>query len=543
MPSFIRMDHGPRSGRGGRRPSLFRWLALVVACLFVAVLPAFGGEREILIKVAQYPRTLEFTCADGAAWALGGRTGQIKPGAKGLIQGTLAARAVKRFHVVVADLPRGEAAKLDDVAAGWKAAGWPLHTLELGKAFTGPDGATPVADGRRLLLAISVSDDPAPAEALVASLTAAGETCRVHEEVIHLAQGSVTLKVDGEVQATGQELVLEPTQLVRLYKVEYAVGYPWHGFADRDYRGRLHVRWGAHDALDCILQHDLDAVLAGIVPSEISAKAETAALQAQAVAARGEIMAMIGVRHAAEGFDTCAEQHCQVYNGETAYVAPIAQKIAPTRGLVLAKPDGAVLSAVYSSNCGGHSEANHLVWSTQPDPILGGIWDAATPPALDLTEEEQAGVFIKTPPAGCFCNDPTVEGGDKFRWTKAIGATDWKAIEGQLGVGRIKKVTDIARGFSGRIYQMTFVGESGNKTVKKELAIRQLLGSLRSSCFVAAWKRDAAGFITGVDLTGAGFGHGVGMCQTGAQAQAKRGWTFDRILSHFYPGSRLKQWY
>ncbi|RCK81163.1 MAG: Amidase enhancer [Candidatus Ozemobacter sibiricus] len=517
-------------------------LALGLVGLGLAAVPLAAGERQILIKVAQYPRSLDFLCLDGADWALGGRTGKIAPGARGQITGVLTARALLRHHVVVADVPLAETGKLDALTQPWQAAGWPVHRLTLGQTFTGPDGM-PLADNRRALAAIAVFDEPAPAQALVASLTAAGETATVYDEVVHLAQGLITLKVNGETLATGQELSLRLQGLIRLYRVEYAVGYPWHGFADRDYRGRLLVRWGAHDALDCILQQDLDRVLAGIVPSEISAKAETGALQAQAVAARGEIMASIGIRHAAEGFDTCSEQHCQVYNGETVHVASIAPKIEPTRGLVLVKPNGAVLNAVYSSNCGGHTEANHLVWTTTPEPILAGRWDAPAAPALDLSEEEQVGVFIRQPPAGCFCNDPTVEGGDKFRWTKTITGSDWKAIEDKLGLGRIKQVTDLARGFSGRIYQMTFIGEKGRTTVNKELTIRQLLGSLRSSCFIAEWQRDAAGFITGVELHGAGFGHGVGMCQTGAQALAKRGWTFDRILAHYYPGSLLKAWY
>ncbi len=517
---------------------------LTLALALMAVVPCHvdAGERQILIKVAQYPRSLEFLCLDGADWALGGRSGKIAPGVKGQITGVLSARAVLRHHVVIADVPLAEPTKLDALTLPWKAAGWPVHRLPLGQTFTGPDGG-PVADGRRLLAAIAVFDEAGPARDLVASLTAAGETATVHDEVIHLAQGQVTLKVGGETLATGQELSLQAAGLLRLYNVEYAVGYPWHGFADRDYRGRLLVRWGAHNALDCILQQDLDRVLAGIVPSEISAKAETGALQAQAVAARGEIMASIGIRHAGEGFDTCSEQHCQVYNGETVYVASIAPKIEPTRGLVLVKPSGAVLNAVYSSNCGGHSEANHLVWTTTPDPILAGVWDAPSALSLDLSEEEQVGVYLRQPPTTCFCNDPTVEGGDKFRWTKTITGTDWKAVEDKLGVGRIKRVTDLARGFSGRLYQMTFVGERGSTTVKKELTIRQLLGSLRSSCFIADWKKDATGFITGVELRGAGFGHGVGMCQTGAQAQAKRGWSFERILAHYYPGSLLKAWY
>ena len=151
-------------------------------------------------------------------------------------------------------------------------------------------------------------------------------------------------------------------------------------------------------------------------------------------------------------------------------------------------------------------------------------------------------MFIRNPPA-CYCNNPNVEGGNRFRWNKVIGATDWKKIENTLGIGRIKEVKNIARGVSGRIYRLTFVGEAGEKTVMKELNIRRLFGGLASACFIASWKKDATGFITGVEFLGGGFGHGVGMCQTGAQSQAKQGWAFQRILSHYFPGSILKKMY
>ena len=514
-----------------------------VFILFFGNLALEAGERQILIKVAQYPNAIEFNCPNGAAWELGGRKKWIKPSDKCKIEGTIVASALKRFHVIVADIPFRDAPKTDESVSAWKAAGWPVHTIVLGREFSGPGGRSFAADGRRTFVGVGIFGDFASAGELVASLSESGGSPFVHEEVVNLSQGRVTLKINGEVQAVGQELALEPTQMIHLYKVEFAAGYPWHGFEDRDYRGRLLVRWGAHDALDCVLQSDLDSVLAGIVPSEISAKADVGALQAQAVAARGEIMSSIGVNHAGEGFDTCSEQHCQVYGGETPYVASIALKIAPTRGMVLAHQSGSILDAVYASNCGGHGEANHLVWTTEPDPVLIGIWDTAAPLPLDLSEEEQAGRFIRNLAADCFCNDPSVEGGDKFRWNKTISAPDWKTVESKLGIGRIKRVTDLARGFSGRIYQMSFIGDQETKTVKKELTIRQLLGSLRSSCFIAAWKLDSAGYIVGADLSGAGFGHGVGMCQTGAQALAKRGWTFDRILAHYYPGSLLKKWY
>ncbi len=90
---------------------------------------------------------------------------------------------------------------------------------------------------------------------------------------------------------------------------------------------------------------------------------------------------------------------------------------------------------------------------------------------------------------------------------------------------------------------MTFVGQAGEKTIMKELNIRRTFGSLMSACFTADYQYDAQGYIIGAKIAGAGFGHGVGMCQTGAQSLAQKGWSFQRILAHYFPGSLLKKWY
>ncbi|MBF0410915.1 MAG: SpoIID/LytB domain-containing protein [Candidatus Riflebacteria bacterium] len=491
-------------------------------------------EKMINIKVAQYKTSFEFICPAGGTWATGGTTGTLSARDTAVVVGTLQTSAVKQFHVMVASVPLNDSEKLNQTIAKWEAAGWQVHTLIV--------GINDHYDSRVALIGVGIFGDAASAQPTIDAIAASGNSSWIFEEIISRSQGSIKLSVNGQVQAVGEELTITPKNTTLLKKVEYGMGYPWHGFADRNYRGNITCQWGAQDAMDCILNTSLETVLAGVVPSEISANAVTGALQAQAVAARGEILSKIGRRHINEGFDTCSEQHCQVFSGETADALAVAQKIAPTAGYVLTENSGAILDAVYSSNCGGHSEANHFVWTTQPNPILSGVWDSPSEINLDLSEEEQVGVHIKSSPA-CFCNDPNVEGGDKFRWKKSVPAADWKSIQNSIGVGRINKITDIARGYSGRIYRMTFIGESGNKTIMKELNIRKLFGGLRSSCFVADYKADANGFIVSAEISGAGFGHGVGMCQTGAQSMARRGYSFSQILIHYFPGSVLKKLY
>ncbi len=526
------------------RRVLWRYVAFlaVVLLVFGAGLTAQAAEKQIRIKIAQYARDLEFNCPQGGTWELGGQNGRLQPADKCTLSGAMSAKARKRFHVMVSStsLADNELIRADEEK--WRNLGYQVKTMVVGREFFAEDGKTLLYDNRKAMVEVGVFEDQVSAQALVDRLAASGQSSWIYEEVVQLAQGNLTLTVNGIFKATGSEFALLPQQTVHMKKVEYGAGYSWHGYADRDYTGSVLIRFGAQDAIDCILTTSFENVLAGVVPSEISAKAEIGALQAQAVAARGEIMAKIGTRHVGEGFDTCCEQHCQVYSGDTVYSIDVGRKIAPTAGQVLTDARGNIVDAVYSANCGGHSEASHLVWTTQPNPILGGKWDCGAPPALDLSEEEQVGVFIRNPPA-CYCNNPNVEGGNRFRWSKNLGTADWKKVETTLAIGRIREIKKIARGVSGRMYRLTFVGEAGEKTVMKELNIRRLFGGLASACFIAGWKKDAAGFITGAELLGAGFGHGVGMCQTGAQSLAKQAWTFQRILSHYFPGSILKKMY
>lgn len=527
------------------RSRLGRIFAFTLVCLSGALAvsgAAVASERLINIKVAQYATTLEFTAGPGAVWDLGGKNGRIAGADLARVAGVLEKKAVKRYHVMTASARADETSKLALLEAEWRNQGFQARIFTVGRPLLADDGKTVLHDGRLGMVDVGVFNTESEAQALVDKLAAQGKSSWIYTEVVSRSQGRLTLLVNGQAVAEGQELYIVPEQTLLLKKVEYAAGYPWHGFADRTYRGKLILRWGAENAIDGVLNTPLETVLAGVVPSEISGNAQIGALQAQACAARGEIMSKIGIRHINEGFDTCSEQHCQVFGGESALALAVAQKIAPTHGCVLTESSGRLVDAVYAANCGGHGESNHYVWTTEPNPILRGVWDSATPPSLDLSEEKQVTQFLTTPP-DAWCKDASVEGGNNYRWQKTLSASDWNTIMNNLGIGRIRTITDIARGVSGRMYRLTFVGERGSKTVMKELNIRKLFGGLKSACFIADWTRDAAGFITGGALTGGGFGHGVGMCQTGAQSMAKRGHAFDRILSHYFPGSVLKRIY
>jgi SpoIID/LytB domain protein len=503
----------------------------------------FGAAPAIRLKVAEYPAAFTFSLPSGGTWELGKHQGKLGPKDTFRVTTHQKSPAIIKYHVIVESAARRDQAKCDAALAKWRASGRPIHTLEYGKQSLAADGKTVTYDGRVLFIGVGHFMTREPAQKLVDELSSQSQSSWVMEEVLQLAKGTISLMKGKRVLAKSDSaLLLQPHGLIRLKQVEHARGFSWHGYADRSYRAPMTVQFGARNALDCILRFDLETMLAGVVPSEISSRADPAALCAQAVAARGEILAKMGIRHLNEGFNFCSEQHCQVYSGETEASIRVGKAIAPTFGLLLQGADGGIIDAVYSANCGGHTEPNHLVWTSSPDPYLAGTWDIKPAPALDLTQEEDVRPYILGTPAA-FCHAPGVEGGDKFRWSKTLTKKDWKEVENRGQVGRIKDITDLERGPSGRLFRLTLVGKTGKRTIMKELTIRKLFGMLRSACFIADWKKDAAGFIAEAEFHGAGWGHGVGMCQTGAQNMARQGFSYEQILAHYFPGSLLKKFY
>lgn len=528
------------------KSELCRLVRLSILSLSILACPQLHAAPAPVVemKAAEYANRLECRLPGGGTWRFGARSGPINARDSIFISGNIISPARKRFHVMVESAPRREPGRVEAALEKWRATGRPIHTFEAGKISYQADGKTVSWDGRVVYIGVGRFDDAEAAKKLVDELAGTGSSSWVLEEVLEKTRGTLTLHINGKSMVSGTyDLLFVPRGVVELKKVEFARGYAWHGFANRSYRGPITIRWGAQDALDAVFKTDLETILAGVVPSEISSNAAPAAIQAQAVAARGEILSKTGLRHLGEGFDFCAEQHCQVYAGENGASQKLAPVIAATRGALLRNEEGGIVDAVYAANCGGHGESNHLVWTSPPDPQLKGVWDTLGKASnLDLTRENDVSQYIRNPPE-CWCNDVTVEGGDKFRWKKILKNTDWKKVEEAAGVGRISSVSGFERGPSGRLYKIVIQGEKGSKTVMKELSIRKLFGGLRSACFIAEWKHDKLGFITGADVIGAGWGHGVGMCQTGAQAMAKAGKTYNQILDHYFPGGKIEKAY
>ena len=316
----------------------------------------------------------------------------------------------------------------------------------------------------------------------------------------------------------------------------------------RPFWGQIYVTVDRAGTMAVVNAIPADRMLAGLVPAEIFPTAPRAALRAQAVAARGELLAKIGTRHLDDPYLLCSTVHCQVYAGAGREQAQTTRAVNDTRGKVLMRADGRLVDTVYSAVCGGHSEHNDNVWPSPADKTLRGHLDAASDGAT--SRRYGAGITSSNILAWVTTRPDTWCGRSRYnrhryRWTKKITAARLGVLLRRLGAGKIRGLRVVTRGVSGRANLVQVTGSRGNRQLRGELNIRRSLGGLNSSMFVVeALPRGATGSgVRSFQFTGGGWGHGVGMCQTGATGMASGGKTYKQILSHYYLGSSLQPLY
>lgn len=508
--------------------------------LFLLQLSAISGQTQpppqVLIRVGQYETQFDFVLSKPGSWHSASKSGPLKAGQTYSIVGQIIEPARQRFHLMTGSAPLHDTALQTEVESRFS-------QFNVYRVLVGDEPEPGYPDNRMIFFGVGLYDDEEAAKTAQDQLSAQSISSWIFPENLAAAQGTLKILQGKNVVAkTNDNIFLRTSGTTLVKQMEYAKGFSWHGREDRRFAGDLKVQFGVENLIDVIEITDLESLLVGIVPAEISASAPEAALQAQAVAARGEMLAKRGVRHIHEGYDFCAEQHCQVYKGLQSTDARMRQAITPTQGLIMLKNDGTILDAVYGGNCGGHTASNHRIWTSNPDPHLQGVADYKDKAAIDLTDEIQAIQFIKNPP-DCWCSMPGVEGSNKFRWNRNFNRTEWKKIENELGLGRIKSIDSFVREISGRIVSLKITGSDGELTIMKELPIRRAFGMLKSSFFTINFDRDKEGYVKAAKFEGAGWGHGVGMCQTGAQSRAKYGQAYKKILSAYFPEIKFHRLY
>lgn len=406
-----------------------------------------------------------------------------------------------------------------------------------------------VIDNRRYLLLLDGAQPLEEARARQAEFlrTHGVRTTLLEQEVAPPGGVLELLDAEGSSVALGEgRISVEAADdgFIDVAQVEYGVGYDFHSFEDRTYRGALQIAVDRHGKLAAVNLIPLEELLNGLVPAEIFARSHPEALKAQAVTARGEVLAKIGTKHLADPYFLCSEQHCAVYRGLTGEALSTNAAVAKTRGEALFSADGRLVDSVYSAVCGGHTEHNDIVWGGPPNPSLRGRPDLIGPPARKLPDPRtELGAFLDVPqlPAACRLSSLTSPG--KFRWERRFGREEVDKLTAHLGIGRVVAMAVSERGASGRVRLLTLSGEAGATQLRGELNIRRLFGMLNSGMFLVSLEGGGDGRPAQWVFRGGGWGHGVGMCQTGAIGRAEAGHGYHDILRHYYNGAEVARIY
>ncbi|MCD7963536.1 MAG: SpoIID/LytB domain-containing protein [Rikenellaceae bacterium] len=329
-------------------------------------------------------------------------------------------------------------------------------------------------------------------------------------------------------------------------------------------------------AVNCIHVEDY---LMSVISSEMNAGAPIESLKAHAVISRSWLMSQLkskskpeltsvplcneneiikwSDREAHDNYDVCADDHCQRYQGITKVYTPGAvEAVRSTTGVVLTF-DGEICDARYSKCCGGMSENYENVWENNSHPYLRAVYDGTTGNLPVLNSESGFIKWCRSSPE-VFCNTSDkeflarvlnnydTETQDFFRWKVSYTQTQLTNIilkRTGIDFGKITDLIPDERGASGRIIKLKIVGEKKTMTIGKELFIRQALSEshLYSSAFFV--EKNETGSEVEFVLHGAGWGHGVGLCQIGAAFMAEKGYEYRKILKHYYKDADIEEIY
>jgi len=499
------------------------------------------GSPLVTVRIEEGASEIALVAKGAARISAGGL--QAAPGSTWRFRVEDGAPAKVRWAAQVADFrlrDRDAARKALEV---WRGRGYAARAAIVGGIF-GFQGR--VIDNRRQAILLAEPGDRDDAERMARDAEARfGATATLFEDLVERPSGRIAV-VDPAGRTVARApgvVVMEPRDAagITVLQVAHDIGYAADGREDRTYRGRIFVTVDAAGKAAAVGVLPMEELVRGIVPSEIFASAPVEALAAQAVAARGEVLAKIGVRHRADPWLLCAEQHCQVYKGLSGEHPRTNGAIASSRGEVLFGAGGNLVDSVYSSTCGGHTEDNEVVWGTPPDPNLRGVPDWIDHPELSrhAAKVSDVAAFLDAQVPG-MCRTATFARAEKFRWERRFGREELEATLRPMGVGSIVSLRAEGRGSSGRATRLVVEGTAGTREVTGELAIRRLLKNLNSSLFVIEPEGSPP---TAWTFRGGGWGHGVGMCQMGAIGRAERGHDHRAILRHYYSGAETVRLY
>jgi len=327
---------------------------------------------------------------------------------------------------------------------------------------------------------------------------------------------------------------------VILNTLHFPLGKAWVGMADKEVRGKLEVILSPSGRNLRLINHvNVEEYLYGVTAAEMPVHWPLEGLKSQAVIARTFALYLKQMLrpHRKFGYDLCDTDHCQVYTG-VAVESPKARKaVDETRGRYLTY-NGRPAHTVFASNCGGHSLSGREVgWGDV------AYWTSGFDGPKDMQQPvspAELRTWLKSEPP-IYCNAPNYVWAPEIRWARLLPAAEFeRRVRRRKDIGRLVSVTPLRRGRSGHVTSVRIRGSKGDLLITKEHQIRRLLGvgALRSALFVVETTyRDGKPAV--FTLYGGGWGHGVGLCQSGAAGRAEVGFSYNEILAHYFQGTRL----
>ena len=397
--------------------------------------------------------------------------------------------------------------------------------------------------------------------------------------------GTIILQTEeGEIRGTAIHCSHDEGSTFTLRNVIIGIKFHWEREEDQTFEGDLVLVARDDATMAAINEVSVEDYLASVISSEMSAEAPMELLKAHAITSRSWLLAMLErekrEQHTGsssqrtiqrEGelirwydredhdlFDVCADDHCQRYQGITKMITPnAASAVQQTRGVALTYA-GEICDARFSKACGGFSENFENAWEDKAVPYLRSMCDSDIAHSVIRSEQDAERWILSQPEAYCSTTDGNVlrqllpsfdqETTDFFRWTVKYDREELENIirsKSGMDFGTLLGMTPIARGPSGRIIKLKIQGSKKTLIIGKELEIRRWLSKshLYSSAFVVKTENDRQGIPVRFILHGAGWGHGVGLCQIGAAIMARNGFAAEQIGLHYFRGAKLEQLY
>lgn len=421
-----------------------------------------------------------------------------------------------------------------------------------------------------------------------------GDWLESGEYTIDLEDGTVSSA--GVTRLNAKSMKLTPVDFdtckFKIYDVVIGINFHWERKETQTFQGSLRIV-REDNSLTLINELPVESYLVSVISSEMSASCPPELLRAHAIVSRSWLLAQLvsakkiaaqqvtmeltqhqyadGVEEITKwydrenhaNFDVCADDHCQRYQGISKAFSPEAfAAISDTRAKVLVY-DEEICDARYSKSCGGISEVYAAAWEDKEVPYLSAVYDWQGEKEtflLPLTDETNAQTWINASPKA-YCNteskellarilpDFDQETLDFYRWKVSYSQDEIQELlkaRAGLEVGKVVALEAVERGESGRIIKLKITGTEKTIILGKELEIRRALSAshLYSSAFlVNIVQSEGAEVPEAFELTGAGWGHGVGLCQIGAAVMADSGFEHEQILTHYFTGAELRTIY